>query len=269
MRSVSLVRPAPGQRVQTPLGDSNALVFSFNPAETVFRRRADSLLLFFADGASLELPGFFPGEGLPLIAVFLADGTRMDAAELLALFAPHLVLPPGSDLSALAGAGASFPQGMGLADFTGFAVEEDVLLSPEHAQTDDVARCNLIPVYQEIIFRDGEITIGPSIYGALFSVGGETGLHVQLGNSEAEMLDVDDFVFRLPGLFPEHPDLCCLAVTGGPENRVILDGRRLSPVLETVPLKGLGTTQFDHYEYRTTMQEPLVLYLETILLVAR
>lgn len=263
MRALRLNRPEAGRHIRAALSDRVAIAFSFNPGEAIFQRRGASLVLLFLHGASIEIPDFFSGWNIPSLSVTLADGTRMDAAELLALFAPHLALPPAAGLSAFT-AGAGNQTGGGV-DLSALAAEEELLLSPEKARADDSARRNLFPLYQEVIFRDGEITIGPSVYGTLLLIGAETGLHIHLGGNEPEMLDLDDLIGRLPGLFPESPPVRAVAITGGADSRVILDGKRLSTALETVPVSGLGTTLFDRYEYRRPSGGLLALYIETIL----
>ena len=268
MRATTLIRPRSGSHAVMPLAGTGTLVFSFSPAGVVFRQRDTSLLLSFPDGASLELAGFFPDGAIPALAIILADGTRMDAAEMLTLFAPHLALPPAFGLAAHGGGRGTAPIAPP-ADLSALAAEEELLLSPENARADDSARNNLLPVYQEVIFRDGEITIGPSVYGNLLPIGEETVLHVHLDNNEAETLDMDDLIPRLPGLFPENQPIRAVAVTGGADNRVILTGKNLSPIRETIPLRGLGTTQFDRYEYRPRTGGLMALYIQTILPVSR
>ncbi|SBW04965.1 hypothetical protein KL86DPRO_20405 [uncultured delta proteobacterium] len=269
MRTIALTRPAPGQHHTLPLAGLDALVLSFNPSDAVFRRRDDALRLTFGDGATIAVTGFFTGDAIPPLPVTLADGTRMDAAEMLALFAPHLALPPASGLESFAAGGEKQPRGKVPADLSGLAADEEFVFSPENAQADDGARHNLQAVYQEVVFSDDEITIGPSVYGTLFTIGTETALHIHLNNNEAEMLDLDDCLARLPGLFPDSPPVRAIAVTGGADNRVILDGASLSGPLETAPLAGLGTTQFDRYAYRYGGGMMLALYIQTILQVAR
>ena len=284
MRTVALNRPAPGQHIRLPLAETALLAFSFNPVDVVFRRRHTALVLSFRDGATIELADFFVNEGIPSRTAVLADGTRMEVVELLTLFAPHLLVPPGASLSeftssafsspkyfppASPGNGAELPHHHPVMDLSAFAEEEEFLLSPERLQADDTARHNLVPVYQEIIFRDGDIIIGPSIYGTFFPLGAESALHLHLDNSEAEMLDLDDLIARLPGLFPDQSPIRIVAVTGGLENSVIMEGERLSDVLETVPLEGLGTTQFDSYAYRTGSGAVVAVYVETLLHLLR
>lgn len=268
VRTATLIRPAPGQHRELPLAGLDALALSFSPSDAVFRRRDDALHLTFGNGATIAVTGFFTGNAIPSLSVTLADGTRMDAAEMLTLFAPHLALPSASGLDSFAAANAGKPRGKAVADLSVLADDENFLFSPENARADDAARHNLLPVYQEVILRDGEITIGPSVYGNLFSIGAETALHIHLNNSEAEMLDLDDCIARLPGLFPGGPPVRAIAVTGGEDNRVILNGANLSAPRATTPLEGLGTTQFDRYTYRHG-GITLALYIETILQVAR
>ncbi len=260
MRTTALSRPPAGQRLALPFDGTAALAFSFSPAEAALRRRGNDLLLKFPDGAALELRDFFPCRGIPAVPVTLADGTVMDAGEFLAIFAPDIALQAASGLNGFsrtrqAGPGESLS---GLA-----AEEEDVLFSAD-LRADASSYQNLTPVYQEVIFQDGEVTIGRSIYGNLFSLGRDTALHVHLDNAEGEMLDMDTLIARLPGRFPENEPIRAIAVTGGADNTVILDGARLSPPKGTAPLPGLGTTQFDRYAYRVG-EAPLALYLETIL----
>lgn len=269
MRTATLTRPAPGQHYTLPLAGLDALVLSFSPSDAIFRRRGDALHLTFGNGATLAVTGFFAGDAIPPLPVTLADGTRMDAAEMLALFAPHLALSAASGLDGFAAGGAEQPRGKVPADLSVLAADEEFVFSPEDARADDGARHNLQAVYQEVIFRDGEITIGPSVYGTLFTIGPETALHIHLNNSEAEMLDLDDCLARLPGLFPDSPPVRAIAVTGGADNRVILDGARLTGPGETAPLAGLGTTQFDRYAYRPVGGAPIELYIQTIVQVAR
>jgi len=274
MRTVPLVRPTPGQYVRLPLTGTASLVFSFNPTDAVFRRQCEALLLSFRDGATLELTDFFVDGAIPSLMAVLADGTRMAVTELLALFAPHLVLPPGVTLSNFSASdfptdNAESSQCPVATDLSGLVHEEEFLISPEWVQTDDAARHNLVPVYQEIIFRDEEIIIGPSIYGSFFPLGPESALHLHLDNSEAEMLDLDDLIARLPSLFPEQSPIRTVAVTGGPENSVIIERKRLSNALETVPLEGLGTTLFDRYTYRTDAGAIVTVYVETLLHLLR
>ena len=265
MRSITLTRPPAGSQALVPYAGEDELVFSFNPAEAVFSRRGDSLHLWFSDSGSLEIRSFFPGQGVPAPSVILADGMRMDALEFLSLFAPRLSLPTGAGLSAIAGERPATGHG----SLAPLAAEEDaVFLSPENAAASDTARHNLLPVYQEVIFQDGEITIGPSIYGNLLPIGESMGLHVHLNSSEDEMLDMDSFIAKLPGLFPENPPVSAIAVTGGQGNRVILTGKNLSSRQGTGPLEGLGTTQFDRYIYRYGPAAALTLYIETILQIA-
>ena len=269
MRSVPLVRPAPGQHVYLPLAGVKQLTFSFNLTDVVFRKQRNALLLTFHDGATLELLDFFPEGEVPSLVAVLADATRMDALELLTLCAPHLILPQGVKfLDTVADCPAPV-QPPTVADLSALAAEEEFLLSTEPVQASDAARHNLVPVYQEIIFQEDEIIIGPSIYGSLFPLGGESALHVHLDNSEAEMIDMDDLIARLPRLFPHQPPIRVIAVTGGPENNLIMDGKRLTDILETGPLEGLGTTQFDHYTYRAGRQTAIEVYLETLLRLIR
>ena len=268
MTVITLHRPTAGTRTRVSLDGRSELIFSCNPAEATFSRRGSALRLRFGDGASIEIQDFFSEAGIPSLTVILADGMRMDAVEFLALFAPTLSLPTGTGLSGFAGGNMPEPARQSSGTLAPLAAEEeDLLFNPGNAQASDAARRNLVPVYQDVVFRDGEITIGPSIYGNLLPIGGATGLHIHLDNREAEMLDMDSFIARLPGLFPEE-SVAAIAVTGGPDNRVILNGANLSAVQGTVPLDGLGTTQFDRYAYRHGKTR-LTLYLETILALAR
>lgn len=260
----NLSRPAAGCGVRVPLAAREELALSFNPSDAVFRKKDSALLLFFSDGAFIEIPDFFQDGGIPRLGVVLADGSRTDAAELLALFAPGIALQSSAGLSGYARESA-LSAGPGLTDLASLAGGDEGYLAFTEAALDDTARQNLLPVYQDVEFRDGEIVFGPSVYGNFLRLGEETLLHVHLDNSEEETLDMDSLIARLPNQFPGRGSVRHIAVTGGANTRILLDGAKLSNRRETVPLEGFGTTQFDRYEYRPGPEGTLALYIETIL----
>lgn len=281
MHPVALARPQPRQHVTVPLAGYGALLFGFDPATALFTQRGDILHIGFGDGGSIAVQGFFSGGAVRPLPVFLEDGTRMDAMELLALYAPRIALRIPPELSGHTRGGEARPAfsappdgsaasaGLGLEGLASLAGGEEPYLAFSASPPEDTSQQNLLPVYQEVEFREGEIIFGFSIYGNLFPLGGGTLLHVHLDNAEGEMLDMDGLIAKLPGMFPDTVTISGIAVTGGADNRILLDGSRLSERKETIPLEGFGTTQFDRYEYRPAPEFFLALYIETILRIAR
>lgn len=262
---VPLARPQPRQHLTVPLAGHDSLAFGFDPATALFTQRGDILYLGFRDGGSIAVQGFFSGGAVRPLRIALEDGTRMDAVELLALYAPRITLHMPQDLSGHAGSGGTTATGLGLNDLASLAEGEESLLDFSAPPPEDTARQNLLPVYQEVEFKDGEIVFGDSIYGNLLPFGAEKLLHIHLDNNEGEMLDLDGLISKLPGMFPDSASVQTIAVTGGANNRILIDGPRLSERRETVPLEGFGTTQFDRYEYRAGQKTVLALYIEIVL----
>ena len=271
MHPVLLARPHPRKHITVPLAGHDALFFGFDPATAVFTQRGDNLYLGFRDGGSIAVQGFFAEGAVRPLRIELEDGTRMDAVELLALYAPRIQLRMPPELSGLSGHAVSgtTPAGLGLEELAPLAAVgaegEDSLLDFTAAPPEDTARKNLLPVYQEVEFRDGEIVFGDSIYGNFLPFGTGKLLHIHLDNAEGEMLDLDGLIAKLPGMVPDAAAVRDIAITGGVNNRIILNASRLSERKETIPLEGFGTTQFDWHEYRAGSGIVLSLYIETVL----
>lgn len=265
---VNLARPQPRQHLTVPFAGHDSLAFGFDPAMALFTQRGDILYLGFRDGGSIAVQGFFSGGAVRPLRVILEDGTGMDAVELLALYAPRITLRMPPDLSGQSphtGGGGTTATGLGLKGLASLAEGEDSLLDFSAPPPEDTARQNLLPVYQEVEFKDGEIVFGDSIYGNLLPFGAEKLLHIHLDNNEGEMLDLDGLIAKLPGMFPDSTSVRTIAVTGGANNRILIDSPRLSERKETVPLEGFGTTQFDRYEYQAGQKTALTLYIEIVL----
>lgn len=267
MNPLALHRPPRGKHVAVSLAGHDALALDFAPSAAFFRRQGEAMLLLFGDGAAIEITDFFSGGTIPHVPAVLEDGSRLSAADLLALFAPDIALQAGPDLTAYDGGGAATP-GSGLENLAP-ALEEHVPLPPKGTVPEELPRDRLRPVYQEVIIKDGSIEFGQSIYGSLGSHGGERLLHLHLDNRAAESLNLEDVTAQLPDMFFGPEPVRHIAVTGGEHNRVILDGRRLSARQGSMPLEGFGTTQFDRYAYQTHSGLFLTLYVEIIIKIER